>query len=205
MGGVPAAEAVSRFPGPPLEDPPTSPPHPWMGAPWGERGGTTGARAASTAGGAATRSRPPGHEQRRPRGRRDTKRAEGARLARRSSRCEHFSAPRTSAARLRAWRVTGVTIWPAPHRAKRSAATCKPASSSSGLRSRAAGRRESPRSAGTGMGRGRVSAGKAGLAALQKEWPSEGARRWPKVSGSTRSATARSGEAGFARGLNSEP
>lgn len=30
--------------------------------------------------------------------------------------------PRLSAARLRAWRVTGVAIWPAPHRAERSAA-----------------------------------------------------------------------------------
>ena len=41
-----AAEAVSQFPGPPLEDPPTSPPHKLTGAPWGEHGGTTGARAA---------------------------------------------------------------------------------------------------------------------------------------------------------------
>jgi solute:Na+ symporter, SSS family len=45
---------------------------------------------------------------------------------------------RRSAARLRAWRVTGVAIWPAPHRAERSAATCKPVSSPSGPRSRAA-------------------------------------------------------------------
>jgi len=43
------------------------------------------------------------------------------RLARRSSRCEHLSAPLPSAARLRVWRVTGVAIWPAPHRAKRPA------------------------------------------------------------------------------------
>ena len=43
---------------------------------------------------------------------------------------------RSSAARLRAWRVTGVAIWPAPHRAERSAATCKPVSSPSGPRSR---------------------------------------------------------------------
>ena len=46
--GVPAAEAVSQFPGPPLEDPPTSPPHEGRGRSWGERGGTSGARAASS-------------------------------------------------------------------------------------------------------------------------------------------------------------
>jgi len=48
---------------------------------------------------------------------------------------------RSSAARLRAWRVTGVAIWPVPHRAERSAATCKPVSSPSGPRSRAAWRK----------------------------------------------------------------
>src|SRR5258707_1776124 len=41
-----AAEAVSQFPGPPLEDPPTSPPREIDGGLWGERGGTSGARAA---------------------------------------------------------------------------------------------------------------------------------------------------------------
>jgi hypothetical protein len=45
---------VSRLPGPPLEDPPTSPPRPGMGGLWGDRGGTPGARAATTAGGAAS-------------------------------------------------------------------------------------------------------------------------------------------------------
>ena len=39
-------ETVSQSPGPPLKDPPTSPPHLWMGAPWGECGGSDGARAA---------------------------------------------------------------------------------------------------------------------------------------------------------------
>jgi hypothetical protein len=42
-----SSQAVSRLPGPPLEDPPTSPPHLGRGRGWGERGGTTGARAAS--------------------------------------------------------------------------------------------------------------------------------------------------------------
>ena len=46
--GIPAAEAVSQFPGPPLEDPPTSPPHEGRGRSWGERGGTSGARAADS-------------------------------------------------------------------------------------------------------------------------------------------------------------
>ena len=45
-----AAEAVSWFPGPPLEDPPTSPPRPQDGGLWGERGGTTGALAAPQVG-----------------------------------------------------------------------------------------------------------------------------------------------------------
>ena len=52
-----AAEAVSQFPGPPLEDPPTSPPHWLTGAPWGERGGTTGARAAPSPRAAQRRGR----------------------------------------------------------------------------------------------------------------------------------------------------
>ncbi len=89
--GSTAAEAVSRLPGPPLEDPPTSPPHPGWGRSWGERGGTTGARAASqrrrrsvVAGVTARlaprlqRSRPNTHEQRRPCGRRATKGAHRA-------------------------------------------------------------------------------------------------------------------------------
>lgn len=45
--GLNAAEAVRRFPGPPFEDPPTSPPRPGTGASWGERDGTTRAQAAT--------------------------------------------------------------------------------------------------------------------------------------------------------------
>ena len=37
---------------------------------------------------------------------------EGQRLARRSSRAEHFNVFRPSAVRHRAWRVAGGTIWP---------------------------------------------------------------------------------------------
>jgi hypothetical protein len=103
-----AAEAVSRFPGPPLEDPPTSPPHKLTGAPWGERGGTTGARAASSHGRCSVaadvpvrlaqrlqRSRPRDHEQRRLCGRRATKRSDwrGGRAAARTSLNSVFSGP----------------------------------------------------------------------------------------------------------------
>ena len=103
VGFSSAAEAVSQLPGPPLEDPPTSPPHAGRGRSWGERGGTCLCRAASYKAGAASRqacqlvwrdgcsaggSTLP--EARRLCGRRDTKRTAGARLARRSSRVDHF-------------------------------------------------------------------------------------------------------------------
>ena len=84
-----AAEAVSRFPGPPLEDPPTSPPRNSTGA----RGGSAVGRLAhglplprgrrSVAADVPAclaqrlqRSRPNDHEQRRPCGRRATKRSD---------------------------------------------------------------------------------------------------------------------------------
>jgi hypothetical protein len=163
--GFLAAEAVSQFPGPPLEDPPTSPPRKSTGALWGERGGTTGARAATFHGRRSVaadipacltqrlqRSRPNTHEQRRPCGRRATKRAKGERLARRLSRCEHcctpvFSGPASGLA------VTGVAIWPAPHRAERSAATCKPVSSPSGASFTRSVKETGPAIPGTGQGR----------------------------------------------------
>src|SRR3990167_3033401 len=44
-------ETVSQSPGPPLQDPPTSPPPLWMGAPWGDDGGPIGARAARASSG----------------------------------------------------------------------------------------------------------------------------------------------------------
>ena len=171
-----AAEAVSQLPGPPLEDPPTSPPRPSTGDLWGERGGTPGARAATTAGGAAKRSRLQGHEPRRLCGRRATKLTHGQRLARRASRGEHlnaFSGPASGVAGDWGDDLTGA------ERSKRSAASAAPVSSSSRLVVHA--EREghgSLRSPGTGTGRYRVSAGNAGLAVLREE-------RQP-VSGSTR-------------------
>lgn len=157
-----AAEAVSRLPGPPLEDPPTSPPR-----------NSTGARGGSAVGRLA-------HGLPSPQGRRSVaadvpaRRPQRLQLSRPNDTSSGGSAAdvppseangatveplralrriRSSAARLRAWRVTGVAIWPAPHRAKRSAATCKPVSSPSGPRSRAACGKQGPRFPGTGKGR----------------------------------------------------
>ncbi len=125
-----AAEAVRRFPGPPLEDPPTSPPHKGRGRSWGERGGTQGARAAPSgrrrsvaaavpAGLAQRLQREPPNilAQRRLCGRRATKRSDwrGGRAAARTSRVSVFCGPASGMA------VTGVAIWPAPHRAQRPA------------------------------------------------------------------------------------
>ena len=106
---------------------------------------------------------------------------------------------RSSAARHRAWRVTGVTIWPVRSRTQRSVVGAAPVSSSSGLVVHA--QREgskSARSPGTGTGRCRVTAGTAGLAVFAQGMA---VRRIETRSGSTRSATARSGAAGCARAL----
>lgn len=54
-------ETVSQSPGPPLKDPPTSPPHLWMGAPWGDCGGPNGARAAPSLFGRPAKRRRPHH------------------------------------------------------------------------------------------------------------------------------------------------
>lgn len=77
---------------------------------------------------------------------------------------------RSSAARLRAWRVTGVAFGTAQHRAERSAATCEPARSPSGRRSCAAGRTTKPAIPGHGKGPPRASAGSAGLTVLRQGW-----------------------------------
>jgi hypothetical protein len=139
-----AAEAVSRFPGPPLEDPPTSPPRNSTGARGGSAVGRLahglppphGRRSAAADVPACLaqrlqRSRPNDHEQRRLCGRRATKRSDwrGGRAADRwlaaalPLRALHCT--RSSAARLRAWRVTGVAFGTREHRAERSAATCE--------------------------------------------------------------------------------
>ena len=150
-----AAEAVRQLPSPPLEDPPTSPPHEGRGRSWGERGGTLGARAVRVSGVAATQ--PVCHQGRR-------RRTTGATVAAKTpahtmsiggsaagvtpseatprdwrggragaiTSSEAALAPLNSAARHRAWRVTWVTIWPRLNH--RSAATHKAsACSSSGL------------------------------------------------------------------------
>ena len=105
---------------------------------------------------------------------------------------------RSSAARQRAWRVTGVAIWPAPHRAERSAAQ-RPASRSvrqaglvhaqrEGIRARDPRARER---AATCLSRHR----RPGRVRVRDGSPT-GARRWAFDSGSTRSATARPRAAG---------
>jgi len=105
LGGVEtAAVAVRRHPGPPREDPPTSPPR----RAWGARGGIAVGRLAHRlppTGGAAQRRRLQAHAGRRLRDRRATKRSDW-RGGRAGTRTCAFKA-----ARLRAWRVAGVTSW----------------------------------------------------------------------------------------------
>ena len=118
------------------------------GRSWGERGGTTGARAAPRSGDAASRpmcqlawrggcsedaSR--AHEARRLCGRRDTKGTEGERLARRSSRTDHFNGFSGPASGVAGDRGDDLA---AAQPTERSVAREAAASSSSGRRSRAA-------------------------------------------------------------------
>jgi hypothetical protein len=126
-----AAEAVSRFPGPPLEDPPTSPPRNSTGA----RGGSAVGRLAhglppphgrrSVAADVPAclaqrlqRSRPNDHEQRRLRGRRATKRSgwRGGRAAASTSLHPVFSGPAPGLAGDRGGDLAGA----APSEAQRS-------------------------------------------------------------------------------------
>jgi hypothetical protein len=167
-----AAEAVSRFPGPPLEDPPTSPPHKLTGAPWGERGGTTGARAAPPHGRRSVaadvparlaqrlqRSRPNDHEQRRLCGRRATKRSDwrGGRAAASTSLHPVFSGPAPGLAGDRGGDLAGA----APSGAQRSdlqaGQFAKRASFTRSVKE------SGPAIPGHGKGPPRVSAGIAGL------------------------------------------
>jgi hypothetical protein len=165
-----AAEAVSRFPGPPLEDPPTSPPRNSTGAPWGERGGTTGARVApyqrpaqrrgrcASSPGAAVAAQPTGRSRAAAPLRPTCHQAE--RLARRSSRCEHFTAPGlqrpgSGLGGCPGWRSgrrrTERSDLQAGHFAKRASLTRSV-------------RESGPAIPGHGIGPPRVSAGIAGLA-----------------------------------------
>ncbi len=126
-----AAEAVSRFPGPPLEDPPTSPPRNSTGA----RGGSAVGRLAhglplprgrrSVAADVPAclaqrlqRSRPNNHAQRRLCGRRDTKRSDwrGGRAAASTSTYSAFSGPAPGLAGDRGGDLAGA----APSEAQRS-------------------------------------------------------------------------------------
>lgn len=160
-----AAGAMSRFPGPPLEDPPHKSPSQFDGgavggARWADRrcGLPSVSRARSSAaavtGPLAHRlrcRRPPHPEVRRHRDRRDRPRSGG-----RGGRAGPITSAH-SAARRRAWRVTGVAIWPALHRAEQRAATCKPVSSPSGL---VHAQREGIVSAIPGHGNGPLSSGR---------------------------------------------
>jgi hypothetical protein len=103
---------------------------------------------------------------------------------------------RSSAARLRAWRVTGVAFGTREHRAERSAATCEPARSPSGRRSCAAGRTKKPAIPGHGKGPPRASAGSAGLTVLRRGWkPVRGETPVPRRLDAQRDSPApRSGE-----------
>lgn len=122
---------MSRLPGPPLEDPPTSPPRNSTGArggsavgrlahglplPRGRRSGATDVPACLAQ--RLQRSRPHDHEQRRLCGRRDTKRSDwrGGRAAASTSRHSVFSGPASGLAGARG----GVRDGRAP-----SAATCE--------------------------------------------------------------------------------
>ncbi len=148
-----AAEAVSRSPGPPLEDPPTSPPRNSTGA----RGGSAVGRlahglplphgrhsvAADVPACLAQRlqcSRPNDHEQRQLCGRRATKGAEGERLARRSSRCEHFN---EFGLQRPGYGLGGCPGWRSG-RASTERSELRAARSPSGRRSCAAGRTKKP-------------------------------------------------------------
>lgn len=203
--GFLAAEAVSQFPGPPLEDPPTSPPR-----------NSTGARGGSAVGRLA-------HGLPLPHGRRSVAADVPARLAQRLQRSrpndtssggsaaevppsaatgaavEPLRAIRCnwySAARLRAWRVTGVAFGTREHRAERSAATCECgpiAKRASVLRSRTDEEARDPRArerAATCFSRlhrpDRVASGMEARQGARRRYPG----------GSTRSATARPRAAG---------
>jgi len=144
------------------------------------------------------RSRPNDHEQWRLCGRRATKRSDwrvgraadrwlcsGAAAASTSVHPD-FSGPATGMAGDRGGDLAGA----AP-----SAATCKPVSSPSGPRSRAAWRKQGPRSPGTGKGRRVLQPALPAWPCCVRDGSPSGARhRYP--GGSTRSATARPRAAG---------
>lgn len=200
-----AAEAVSRFPGPPLEDPPTSPPRNSTGA----RGGSAVGRLAhglplphgrrSVAADVPARlaqrlqrSRPHDHEQRRLCGRRATERSEwrGGRAAASTSLHPVFSGPAPGLAGDRGGDLAGA----APSGAQRSdlqaGQFAKRASFTRSVKE------TGPAIPGHGKGPPRASAGSAGLTVLRQGWkPVRGETPVPRWLGAQRNSPApRSGE-----------
>ncbi len=82
----------------------------------------------------------------------------------------HLCTPDFSGPGHRAWRVTGVAIWPAPHRAKRSAATCGAGQFAKRASFTRSVKETGPAVPGHGYGPPRASAGTAGLAVLREGW-----------------------------------
>lgn len=172
-----AAEAVSRFPGPPLEDPPTSPPRYSTGARGGSAVGRLahglppphGRRSVATDVPARLaqrlqRSRPNDHEQRRLCGRRATERSgwRGGRAAASTSTHSVLSGPAPGLAGDRGGDLAGA----APSGAQRSDLQAGQfAERASFTRSV---KESGPASPGHGKGPQRVSAGSAGLTVLRQ-------------------------------------
>ncbi len=148
-------------------------------------------RCASLSGAAvAAKTTAPASEVRRLCGRRDTKRSDW-----RGGRAGPITS-RHSAARHRAWRVTGVTIWPACSERSAAQRTERRPVRQAGLVHVPV---KEPRPAIPGHGNGPLLASPP----AQPAWPCcvrdgspSGARRWAFDSGSTRSATARPRAAG---------
>lgn len=141
------------------------------------------------------RSRPHDHEQRRLCGRRATKRAAGERLARRSSRCEHFTAP---GIQRPGSGLGGCPGWRSGRRRTERSAAQRPASRSVRQAGLAHAQREGNR-ARDPRARERAAACLSRLCRpdrvrVRDGSPSGARRRYP--GGSTRSATARPRAAG---------
>jgi hypothetical protein len=141
-----------------------SPPHLVDGGLWGERGVTTGARAAPSHTGRRSdawrrEADCKGHSLRRLCDRRDTKRSDW-RGGRAAAGMPRRSAVGLQAARQRAWRVTGGTIW-REHRASSSSGTVDHAQRDG---------HRGPRSPATGRAAVVMNAGAAGHIELREGW-----------------------------------
>jgi len=161
------------------------------GGAWGERGGTTGARAAPSHGRRSVaadvparlaqrlqRSRPHDHEQRRRCGRRATKRSDwrGGRAAASTSRYSVFSGPAPGLAGDRGGDLAGA----APSGAQRSDLQAGQFAKRASLTRSV--RETGPAIPGHGKGPPRASAGSAGLTVLRQGWkPDRGETPVPPV------------------------